>query len=279
MEEHPKHVAPMFPQKSQCPEEQISDNMKRSKYDTKTTDVMDKILIIVSLEPMRMVTKLNRKSLGALEKSGHHNVPERNQEVSGVVHSARLFVKCQHFPWGTCRPQILTTVPNTSATNFTQSKSPCRLRRRNHQQRNCELVFHAMTLEPNAHVSNCHKVNRQKSLLQCSDGPRSYSHVCLLSHPFTVPSRPLQLLACPRHGDGALPYMANASSSLVLEMGFLTVEHSSGQQPFSRVFYAPPGATLWLHRSTPPSDRECTAMTGTTRRPARASMFLHVTRS
>ena len=81
-------------------------------------------------------------------------------------------------------------------------------------------------------------------------GPRSYSHVCLLSHPSTVPSRPLQLLACPRHGDGALPYMANASSSLVVEMGFLTVEHSSGQQPFSRVFYAPPGATLWLHRST-----------------------------
>ena len=82
-------------------------------------------------------------------------------------------------------------------------------------------------------------------------GPRSYSHVCLLSHPSTVPSRPLQLLACPRHGDGALPCMANASTSLVVEMGFLTMEHSSGQQPFSRVFYAPPGATLWLHRSTP----------------------------
>ena len=83
-------------------------------------------------------------------------------------------------------------------------------------------------------------------------GQRSYGHVCLLSHPSTVPSRPLQLPACPRHGDGALPYMANVSSSLVVEKGFLTVEHSSGQQPLSRVFYAPPGATLWLHRSTPP---------------------------
>ena len=40
-----------------------------------------------SLEPMRMVIKLNRKSLRALKKSGHHNVPRRNQ---GVVHSARV---------------------------------------------------------------------------------------------------------------------------------------------------------------------------------------------
>ena len=68
-----------------------------------------------------------------------------------------------------------------------------------------------------------------------------------------MPSRPLQLLACPRHSDGALPYMADASSSIVVEMGFLTVEHSLGQQPFSRVFYAPQGTTLWLHRSTPVS--------------------------
>ena len=108
-----------------------------------------------------------------------------------------------------------------------------------------------MTLEPNTHVSNRHKVNRQKLCYNVRMGPRSYSHVCLLSHPSTVPSQPLQQLACPRHGDGTLPYMANANSSLVVEMGFLTVEHSSGQQPFSRVFYAPPGATLWLHRSTP----------------------------
>ena len=84
-------------------------------------------------------------------------------------------------------------------------------------------------------------------------GPRSYSHVCLLSHPSTVPSRHPQLLACPRHRDGALQYMADASSSIVVEMGVLTVEHSSGQQPFSRVFYAPPGTTLWLHRSYPVS--------------------------
>ena len=57
--------------------------------------MMDNTLIIVSLEPMRMVTKLKRKSLRPLEKSGHHNVPGRNQEVSGVVHSVRLCVICE----------------------------------------------------------------------------------------------------------------------------------------------------------------------------------------
>ena len=58
-------------------------------------------------------------------------------------------------------------------------------------------------------------------------GPRSYSHICLLSHLSVVPSRPLQLLACPRHGDGAFPYMANASSSLVVKQGLLTVQASN----------------------------------------------------
>ena len=77
---------------------------------------------ILSLEKMRMVTKRSRESLRALEKSGHQNVPERNQEVSEVVHNAHLCVRCQHFPSGTCRIQILTTVP---ATNPTPSRSPC----------------------------------------------------------------------------------------------------------------------------------------------------------
>ena len=53
---------------------------------------MDDTLIIVSLEPMRMVTTLNRKSLRALEKAGHQNVTGKNQVVSEVVHSARLCV-------------------------------------------------------------------------------------------------------------------------------------------------------------------------------------------
>ena len=39
-----------------------------------------------------MVTTLNRKSLRALGKSGHHNVLGRNQEVACAVHSARLCV-------------------------------------------------------------------------------------------------------------------------------------------------------------------------------------------
>ena len=59
---------------------------------------------------MRMVTKLNRKSLRAQEKSGHHDVPGRNQEVTRVVHSACLCVKCQHSHLGACRTPILTTV-------------------------------------------------------------------------------------------------------------------------------------------------------------------------
>ena len=50
---------------------------------------MDGTLTILTLGPMKMVPKLNRKTLRALEKSGHHNVPRRNQEVSGVVRSAR----------------------------------------------------------------------------------------------------------------------------------------------------------------------------------------------
>ena len=56
--------------------------------------VMDDTLTILSTEPMRMVSKLNRKSQRALEKSGHHNVPRRKQEVLGVVHIARLCVIC-----------------------------------------------------------------------------------------------------------------------------------------------------------------------------------------
>ena len=39
--------------------------------------MMDDTLMIISFEPMRMVTRLNRKSLRASEKSEHHNVPEK----------------------------------------------------------------------------------------------------------------------------------------------------------------------------------------------------------
>ena len=44
---------------------------------------MDDTLIIVSLEPVRMVTNTIASHREAPEKSGHHNVPGRNQEVSG----------------------------------------------------------------------------------------------------------------------------------------------------------------------------------------------------
>ena len=46
-----------------------------------------------------MVTKLIRKSLRAQEKSGHHSVSGRNQELSKVARNARVSVshvnKCQ----------------------------------------------------------------------------------------------------------------------------------------------------------------------------------------
>ena len=60
-----------------------------------STTMMDDTLTILSLGPMKMVTKLSRKSSRALEKSGHHYVHGWKQEVSGVVHCARLGVKCQ----------------------------------------------------------------------------------------------------------------------------------------------------------------------------------------
>ena len=72
--------------------------------------VKDDTLIIVSLEPVRMVTQINRKPLRAQEKSGHHNVPRRNQQVSRVIRSAHLCVARPHFPSGTFRTQILTTL-------------------------------------------------------------------------------------------------------------------------------------------------------------------------
>ena len=62
-----------------------SHNRQRSRVSTKfarTTwaNLMGDTLRIVSLEEMWMVTELNRKSLRALEKSGRHNVPGRNQD-------------------------------------------------------------------------------------------------------------------------------------------------------------------------------------------------------
>ena len=49
---------------------------------------MDDTLTVVSLEPLKMVTKLHRRSMKAQGKSGHHNVPGRKQDVPGVVQSA-----------------------------------------------------------------------------------------------------------------------------------------------------------------------------------------------
>ena len=72
----------------------------------------------------QLTVKLIRKSLGAQEKSGHHKVSGRNQEVSGVVRSARLCVTCQHLlptssppPLGHMSNPDPDNCSNTSATN------------------------------------------------------------------------------------------------------------------------------------------------------------------
>ena len=72
----------------------------------------DDTLTFVSLEPMHMVTQLNRKSLRGQVKSGHHSVPGKEQDVSGVVHSARLYVICQQ-------------LQNTEETQIRNEKSHC----------------------------------------------------------------------------------------------------------------------------------------------------------
>ena len=51
------------------------DKQRRKKGHGEREKVMDETVTIVSLEPMKMVTKLSRKSLRAQGKSGHHNVP------------------------------------------------------------------------------------------------------------------------------------------------------------------------------------------------------------
>ena len=48
----------------------------RNKARMKKTRMMDDTQIIVSPESMKVVTMMR-----ALEKSGHHNVPGKNQEV------------------------------------------------------------------------------------------------------------------------------------------------------------------------------------------------------
>ena len=83
---------------------QYRHGCRYARSDTMTDDT----LTIHSLEPKKIVTK--NQSLRATGMSGHHNVPRRKQEVSGVVHNARLCVTCQHSPSGTCQIQILTTV-------------------------------------------------------------------------------------------------------------------------------------------------------------------------
>ena len=95
--------------------------------------LMDDTLIIVSLEPMRMVSKLQSQVTESTREVGS---PQCARKESGSLTgsftvSVHVSVICQHSPSGTCRAQILTTVQT-----FLQrcSLSPCRLRRRDQQQ-------------------------------------------------------------------------------------------------------------------------------------------------
>ena len=70
--------------------------------------MMDDTLTILSLEPNGGWSQNTHAS--HRDKSGHHNAPGKNQEVSRVVRNAHLCVACQHSSSGTSRTQILTTL-------------------------------------------------------------------------------------------------------------------------------------------------------------------------
>ena len=59
----------------------------------RSATMMDDTLTAISHDPIKMVTKSTASTPG---KSGHHIVPGKNQDVSGVVHSTRLCASCQH---------------------------------------------------------------------------------------------------------------------------------------------------------------------------------------
>ena len=107
------------------------DRPEREKREDGRSRLMDDTLTILSPEPMRMVTKLNRKSLKALENSGHHRAPRKKQEVSEAVQSARLCFTSDHSSSGTCQLPGPDGCSNISATSFSLSMSPCHSRLRN----------------------------------------------------------------------------------------------------------------------------------------------------
>ena len=90
---------------------------------------------------MKIVAKLKRKSLRALRKSGHHSVPGKNQEVPGVVHSARLRAVCQHSPFGRVSDpddlvRSVSTIPNSELGIIV---------RRTMRNFNARVQFHAVS--------------------------------------------------------------------------------------------------------------------------------------
>ena len=88
--------------------------------------MMDDTLTNLSLEPMKIVTQLNRKSLRALEEVGSPHCA-RNETVS---------LRCRSQCPSVCHTSTLslghmTTVQTFSATNFSPSSRHCHSRRRN----------------------------------------------------------------------------------------------------------------------------------------------------
>ena len=136
---------------------------------------------------MTMVTKLNRKTLRAQEKSGHHNAPGGNQEVAEVVRSARLCVACQHSSSGTCRTQILTAL-RTFRQRVTYS-SACRKRlqdcHRNFLPRRPNSAFHVRINCTTATFLESHiaaaALNTRASSSRSSNSRPTSCHVFLLA--------------------------------------------------------------------------------------------------
>ena len=114
---------------------------------------------------------------------GARNMPQcarKNQEVSGVVHNARLCVTCQHSPSGTCGSQILTTVQT-----FRQRFS-------HHPQVRvtCGGVTNSKGTEINLHSARCCDL---ASFMQCYP---SRSRCC------TTNSKPMIFIRCTIFGPG-----------------------------------------------------------------------------
>ena len=95
----------------------------------RSATMMDDTLIIVSLEPMKMVTKLKRKSLRA---PGKVETPQCARKETGSLKSrpsARLCVMCSHF-----LTETVTQTPTWTATSTRQTTTEKQITRDSDRQ-------------------------------------------------------------------------------------------------------------------------------------------------